>query len=198
MDVHNAIPSKGKEDSPLELLTGVKRKIPMRQFHHFECPTNVLDSNQQGGKRGNMKWKERARVGINLGFSPQHARSVHLILSMTTGCTSPQFHCIFDDHFQTISDKSIPSSRWQEKAYFKEPTMREDNQRIEDRIRFHEGEARPELHADMPDDLHFNPQQDQIPAENQMQQREPPARPEERPQVDPQVHHEQEPPQDLQ
>jgi hypothetical protein len=198
MDVHNALPSKGKEDSPLELLTGVKRKIPMHQFHHFGCPTYVLDSNLQGGKRGNMKWKERARVGINLGFSPQHARSVHLILSMTTGCASPQFHCIFEDHFQTLSEKTIPPSRWQEKAYFKEPIMREENQgMIEERIRLHEGESLPEHHADIPGDIHIDRQRDQEPAtdQRQVQTQRPPPRQEERPQVNPQEHQEREPPQ---
>ncbi len=88
-DVHNAIPSKGHTKSPLELFSGIEYKIPFRQFHHFGCPTYVLDADLQAGKRSGSKWKDRARLGVNLGFSPQHVRSVHLILSLTTGCVSP-------------------------------------------------------------------------------------------------------------
>jgi hypothetical protein len=35
-----------------------------------------------------------------------------LILSLTTGCVSPQFHCTFDDHFTTVSDYTY-QSLWQ-------------------------------------------------------------------------------------
>jgi hypothetical protein len=65
-----------------------------------------------------MKWKEQVRLGINLGFSPQHAKSVHLVLSLTTGCVSPQFHCTFDTTFETLKDYNAPESLWQEKAHF--------------------------------------------------------------------------------
>jgi hypothetical protein len=37
------------------------------------------------------KWSERTRVGVYLGKSSQHARTVALVLSLTTGLTSPQF-----------------------------------------------------------------------------------------------------------
>ena len=117
-DVHNAIPSKGHTKSPLELFSGIEYKIPFRQFHHFGCPTYVLDADLQAGKRSGSKWKDRARLGVNLGFSPQHARSVHLILSLTTGCVSPQYHCTFDDHFTTLKEYDLPKSSWQEKAHF--------------------------------------------------------------------------------
>jgi hypothetical protein len=51
-------------------------------------------------------------------FSPQHARSIHLILSLTSACVSPQFHCTFDDHFKTVDDYIYTESSWQEKAHF--------------------------------------------------------------------------------
>jgi hypothetical protein len=65
-----------------------------------------------------MKWKERVRIGVNLGFSPQHAKSVHLVLSLTTGCVSPQFHCTFDTNFQSLKEYTMPEILWQEKAHF--------------------------------------------------------------------------------
>jgi hypothetical protein len=75
-----------------------------------------------------MKWKERVRIEVNLGFSPQHAKSVHLILSLTSGCVSPQFHCTFDSSFEMLKEYSVPESLWQEKAHFviKNKTQREE------------------------------------------------------------------------
>jgi hypothetical protein len=119
-DVGNVTPNKHETLSPIEKFSGTQSKLQLRHFHHFGCPTYILDSNLQAGKRAGYKWKERARLGVNLGFSPQHARSVHLILSITTGCVSPQFHCTFDDHFNTVSDYTY-QSLWQEKAHLVSP-----------------------------------------------------------------------------
>ena len=48
------------------------------------------------------KWTERARVGVYLGCSPQHVRSVALVLNLQTGHVSPQFHVRYDPTFSTI------------------------------------------------------------------------------------------------
>ena len=61
------------------------------------------------------KWEQRARVGINLGFSPRHARTVSLVLSLDTGLVSPQFHIAHDDFFETVrqdQDTKV-ESKWQ-------------------------------------------------------------------------------------
>ena len=47
------------------------------------------------------RWSPRARLGLNLGPSPIHARNVYLVLNLITGCVSPQYHCRFDDFFET-------------------------------------------------------------------------------------------------
>jgi hypothetical protein len=52
----------------------------------------------------------------------QHARSVTLILSLSTGNVSPQYHCHMDDTFDTVvgsEAKLIPKSKWQVKTKFK-------------------------------------------------------------------------------
>jgi hypothetical protein len=36
-----------------------------------------------------------------MGPSPTHARIVYLVLNLITGCVSPQYHCRFDDFFET-------------------------------------------------------------------------------------------------
>jgi hypothetical protein len=47
------------------------------------------------------RWSPRARLGLNLGPSPIHARNVYLVLNLITGCVSLQYHCQFDDFFET-------------------------------------------------------------------------------------------------
>jgi hypothetical protein len=32
---------------------------------------------------------------------PMHARNVYLVLDLITGCVSPQYHCRFDNFFET-------------------------------------------------------------------------------------------------
>jgi hypothetical protein len=74
---------------------------------------------QQGQKV--RKWEDRARIGIYLGPSPQHAKSVALVLSLTTGNVSPQYHVQFDDLFETVTKENeqyIPRSEWQVKTHF--------------------------------------------------------------------------------
>ena len=64
------------------------------------------------------KWNERSQVGIFLCHSPHHAASVPLILSTQTGLVSPQFHCVFDDRFETVKNEPNDTSVWQHKAHF--------------------------------------------------------------------------------
>ena len=95
-DVANATPNKGEEITPLEKFSSVSVAPKLRHFHSFGCPAYVLDNILQGGQ-GLPKWSSRSRLGVYLGPSPNHARSVVLILNPRTGHVSPQFHVKFDD-----------------------------------------------------------------------------------------------------
>ena len=95
-DVANATPRKGEDQSPLEWFSGVKVTPKLCHFHAFGSPTYVLDNALQSGQ-GSPKWKQRLRLGVYLGPSPSHARSVTLVLNPHTGHVSPQFHVKFDD-----------------------------------------------------------------------------------------------------
>jgi hypothetical protein len=117
-DVNNHVPVKGQTRAPIELFSSTEIKLPLKQFYHFGCPVYVLDGNLQANKRSGSKWKQRTRVGVNLGFLPQHAKSVHLVLSLQLGCISPQFHCTFDNNFETLKEYNPPESLWQSKAHF--------------------------------------------------------------------------------
>jgi hypothetical protein len=112
--IRRSIPRKGRTKSPLELFSRVNVRPKIRHFHQFGCPTYVLTAPLQAG-HSQPRWDERARVGVYLGHSPMHASSVALILSPRTGLVSPQFHCVFDDNFETIRDPARFSSIWQKK-----------------------------------------------------------------------------------
>jgi hypothetical protein len=98
----------------------------LKHWKPFGCPVYVLDNRLQGSGGIFHKWKHRSKVGIYLGRSPQHARSVALVLSRETALVSPQFHINFDPSFHTIKQDDF-DSKWQLKAGFvaqREPTAK--------------------------------------------------------------------------
>jgi hypothetical protein len=90
----------------------------MKVLHTLFCPVFALQNALAAG-HSIPRWNPRARIRLNLGPNPMHARNVHLVLSLTTGLVSPQFHCHFDDFFKTCkhgaSDASMQSA-WQRLA----------------------------------------------------------------------------------
>ena len=88
----------------------------MKYHHAFGCPVFALENDLAAGS-SILHWSPRARLGVNLGSSPSHARNIYLVLNLHTGCVSPQYHCQFDDFFETVRhggpDVSIPSA-WQQ------------------------------------------------------------------------------------
>ena len=101
----NNLPKQGVGFSPLELFTGIQSDhAQLNRMHVWGCPTYVLEPNLQvGGKALVPKWNKRSRLGQFLGFSPSHSTTVGLIRNITTGSISPQFHCVYDDYFSTVS-----------------------------------------------------------------------------------------------
>jgi hypothetical protein len=78
----------------------------------------VLDSSIQSGKQI-PKWIPRARVGIYIGKSLRHARSVSLVLNPCKGMGSPQNHCKYDDTSETVRDvREETRGTWREKCGF--------------------------------------------------------------------------------
>jgi hypothetical protein len=71
----------------------------MKHVHTFACPVFAWDNALASGN-SLPRWLPCARLGLNLGLSPTHARNVYLVLNLRTGCVSPQYHCRFDDFFE--------------------------------------------------------------------------------------------------
>ena len=102
--------------TPTQCISGTEVVINKKHYKTFGCPTYVLDNALQKNNPF-PKWKERARVGIYLGQSPQHNRNVALVLSRETGLVSPQFHVLCDNNFTTVkNDKTV--AEWMTKAGF--------------------------------------------------------------------------------
>ena len=116
--ISNATINTRTNESPYERFAKVPVKPKLRHMHPFGYPTYVLkDKYQKGGPL--PKWESRARVGLYLGPSPRHARSVALVLSLDTGHVSPQYHVRFDDLFETVTDiNKIIACKWQNKCHF--------------------------------------------------------------------------------
>jgi hypothetical protein len=120
-DSKNNAPTRKQDICPISNFSETARVPKIQNQHHFGCPVYVLRKEIQDGKKA-RKWTDRTRIGINLGYSPRHAHSVSLILNMETGLVSPQYHCLYDDLFETTTGtqvRSIQRSLWQQKAGFK-------------------------------------------------------------------------------
>jgi hypothetical protein len=119
-DSRNYSPTNEQDTSPTSRFCSISRLPSIQNQHHFGCPTYVLRKELQVRKKVG-KWSDRTRVGISLGYSSKHALNVSLILNLQTGLVSPQYHCIYDDLFETTTgnqSRSIPSSQWQYRAGF--------------------------------------------------------------------------------
>ena len=86
--------------SPIHRLSGTEVEANLDQFHPFGSPVYVLEKYLQSQKSHN-KWSDRARVGIFMCHYPHHYTGVPLVLNTQSGNVSPQFHCIYDDNFNT-------------------------------------------------------------------------------------------------
>jgi hypothetical protein len=86
--------------SRLELFSSIRVGANMKHVHTFGCPVFALQNALASGNQL-PQWSPRARLGLNLEPSPMHARNVYLVLNLTTGCVSLQYHCPFDNFVKT-------------------------------------------------------------------------------------------------
>ena len=119
--LHNSLPVLEDGTSRrLELFSSIRVGCNMKHMHTFPCPVFVLDNSLASGK-SLPRWASRTRLGLNLGPSPIHAQNVYQVLNLITGCVSPQYHCRFDDFFETIRHGGLNVSGticWQQLADF--------------------------------------------------------------------------------
>jgi hypothetical protein len=114
--LHNTLPVLEDGTSRLERFGSIQIGSKMKHHHAFGCPVFALENDLAAGISF-PHWSPRAHLGINLGSSPSHARNVYLVLNLYTGCVSPQYHCRFNNFFETVRhggpDVSV-STAWQQ------------------------------------------------------------------------------------
>ncbi len=98
--LHNSLPVLDDGTSRLELFSSIHVGINIWHVHTFGCPVFVLQ-NALASCNQLPCWSPHACLGLKLGPSPMQARNVYLVLNLITGCVSPQYHCCFDDIFET-------------------------------------------------------------------------------------------------
>jgi hypothetical protein len=119
--MHELITWDNEGNTPELLMYGVDLEtILIKNFHTLFCPIYVLDHClQSAGGPGPPKWEPRSRIGVYLGHSHFHARSVALVFKPKTARVSPQYHVIFDDDFTTvpyIEGGEVPPN-WEELSF---------------------------------------------------------------------------------
>jgi hypothetical protein len=114
--LHNTLPVLEDGTSRLESFSSIRIGSKMKHHHAFGYLMFTLENDLAAGS-SILHWSPRARLRVNLGSSPSHARNVYLVLNLHTGCVSPQYHCQFDDFFEMVRhggpDVSVPSA-WQQ------------------------------------------------------------------------------------
>ena len=104
--LYNHVPSHLSGLSPNDLFT--KTRWPQKKFldlHVWGCPVYVLDKSLQDGNKI-PRWKPRSSRSVYVGISDSHASTVPLVLNISTGAITPQFHVVFDDWFATVPSES--------------------------------------------------------------------------------------------
>ncbi len=96
----NTLPVLEDGTSRLERFSSICVGANMKHLHMFGCPVFALQNALASGNKI-PKWSPRAPLGLNLGPPPMHARNVYLVLSLSTGLVSPQYHCCFNNFSET-------------------------------------------------------------------------------------------------
>ena len=93
-DIINITPRSRNGLVPMKtFLQGLIRCNKLDNLHPFGCPVYILDTRLQQMKI--YKWQQRSRVGVYLGQSGNHTRTVHLVLSIKTWLVSLKYHVQF-------------------------------------------------------------------------------------------------------
>jgi hypothetical protein len=93
--------SRDYDISPWEQFTGKRSKLNQSDMHPLFCPVYVLDRRMQEGTSP-PKWTKRTTQKVYVGHLHHYSRSVPMVWDPKTKLVSPQFHVMFDDHFDTV------------------------------------------------------------------------------------------------
>jgi hypothetical protein len=135
VDVMNGAPRvDNSKILPIEKFTSTVQQPRLKDYHTFGCPVYVLSKPRQTGK-AQSKWLSRARLGIYLGMSPKHARSIALVLNTRTGLVSPQWLVKFVDKFTSVLRTSdVTHGHWKGMAGFLKVGKSQDKSHVRGQV----------------------------------------------------------------
>ena len=97
----NRVPNQESYISPMEIITKTKSNHHyLRRSHIWGCPVFVMEAKLQNDQKY-PKWNRPSRQGQFLGFSDEHSNLVATVKNIKIGYTSPQYHIVFDEFFDT-------------------------------------------------------------------------------------------------
>jgi hypothetical protein len=91
-ETYNHPPSLKGSVPPIETFASSKVAFNPAHYYTFGAPIYILDQRMQAGQTIDKKWSNQSRVGVYLGLSPQHTRTVPLVLDIGTGLMLSHFH----------------------------------------------------------------------------------------------------------
>ena len=100
-DLRNHLTLNSNTESPMQDFSQSFVNPQLSTFHTFGYLVYSLDTRLQRGVLSQMG--TRCSIGLYLGNSPRHGRTVSLILNLTTGKISPQSHVKYDEFFESIN-----------------------------------------------------------------------------------------------
>ena len=103
--------------SPNDIFLGTRvPRYKLRNMHMWGCPVYVLNPSLQAGKKI-PHWEPQSKEGVFCGLSTLHSSEVPLVLNLSTGSITTQFHVVFNDLFTTVPSierEDQPPSHWED------------------------------------------------------------------------------------
>ena len=87
----------------METLSEIEDNITPSNFYIWYFLVYILEAVNQSEGIGTPKFDSISHVGIYLDCSPYYGDTVALVLNMTLGLVSPQYHVVFDNKLSTMS-----------------------------------------------------------------------------------------------
>ena len=118
--IKNCLPYQEYGTSRLEIFTGSKIATNIRDNNSFGCTVYDFHNQLQEGGRIS-KWNPGAKMGLYLGPSTRHARSLYLVMNMYMDTKFPQFCVQNEKFFETLhpTTRKLPKlSQWKQLSGF--------------------------------------------------------------------------------
>ena len=100
--MYNHTPRRSNKYSLIEIFThSISIHSQLQYVHPWGYSVYILDS-QLLNRFKIPRFNTQSRQNIYMDISPLHASSVKIILNPNINQLSPQYHCVYNNYFETI------------------------------------------------------------------------------------------------